>query len=50
MLDEGGRNTLQADYRQLGVSHWIEVYWFLFLLRAAPIFVAIFSGFPPKHN
>ena len=49
-MDEGGRNMLQADYRQLGFSHLIEVYWFIFVLRAAPIFIAVFSRFPKTQN
>jgi hypothetical protein len=38
-----------ADYRQLGVSHCSEVYWFLLVLWAAPILIAIsLSSSPPQ--
>jgi mannose/fructose/N-acetylgalactosamine-specific phosphotransferase system component IIC len=51
MMDEGDRNMQQADYRQLGVSHCIKVYRFLFVLRATPILIAIFFLISPqKHN
>jgi len=50
MMDEGGRNMQQADCRQFWVSQWIEVYWFLFVLRAAPILIAIFFLIPPKKH
>jgi len=50
MMEEGGRNMQQADCRQFWVSHGIEVYWFLFVLRATPILIAIFFLFSPQNT
>jgi hypothetical protein len=49
IMDLGGWNMQQADYRQMSVSHWSVVYWILLVLWLARIVIALpFSWFPTK--